>query len=82
MFRFGDLFGSRKALMIAFISAFASYFLLGISNTLFVLFLSRLPSVFMHAMQGNLLIKLLAIQTYSLQSFKQINDIKLKLYLI
>ncbi|CAK8680399.1 solute carrier family 22 member 18-like [Clavelina lepadiformis] len=50
--RFGDLFGNRIALAIAFTSAFLSYFLLGVANTVFVIFLSRLPSVFMHAMQG------------------------------
>nr|CAB3266144.1 solute carrier family 22 member 18 [Phallusia mammillata] len=50
--RFGDLFGSRTALAIAFISAFCSYLLLGLANTVFVIFLSRLPSAFMHAMQG------------------------------
>jgi len=51
-FRFGDIFGSRTALALAFFSAFLSYFLLGIANTVFLIFLSRFPSVFMHAMQG------------------------------
>uniref|UniRef100_H2Z9D2 Major facilitator superfamily (MFS) profile domain-containing protein n=1 Tax=Ciona savignyi TaxID=51511 RepID=H2Z9D2_CIOSA len=50
--RFGDLFGCRYALALAFSSAFLSYFLLGVANTVFIIFVSRLPSVFMHAMQG------------------------------
>ncbi|XP_002131621.2 solute carrier family 22 member 18 [Ciona intestinalis] len=50
--RFGDLFGCKYALALAFLSAFLSYFLLGVANTVFIIFLSRLPSVFMHAMQG------------------------------
>ena len=50
--RFGDIFGSRAALFLAFGSAAMTYFLLGIANSVGMLFLSRLPSVFMHAMQG------------------------------
>ncbi|GFR98816.1 solute carrier family 22 member 18-like [Elysia marginata] len=50
--RFGDLFGSRQAMMLAFASASLSYFLLFISSSIPLLFVSRLPSVFMHAMQG------------------------------
>ena len=50
--RFGDLFGGRAAMTLAYISAALSYFLLGMSSSVPLLFLSRLPSVFMHAMQG------------------------------
>jgi len=50
--RFGDLFGSRFALAVAFASSSLSYLLVGLSNTVLVLFLSRLPSAFMHGMQG------------------------------
>ena len=50
--RFGDLFGSRMAMTLAFLAAAASYFLLYMSFSMTILFLSRLPSVFMHAMQG------------------------------
>eukprot|EP00094_Tigriopus_californicus_P004950 TCALIF_04768-PA protein Name:"Similar to Slc22a18 Solute carrier family 22 member 18 (Rattus norvegicus)" AED:0.25 eAED:0.25 QI:143/0.8/0.83/1/1/1/6/119/483 len=51
--RLGDLFGERLALMVAFASAGLSYFLMGISYTIPILFASRLPSVFMHVMQGS-----------------------------
>ncbi|XP_039248180.2 solute carrier family 22 member 18-like [Styela clava] len=50
--RFGDLFGSKYALLLAFFAAFMSYFLLGLATTVFMVFLSRLPSVCMHAMHG------------------------------
>lgn len=54
--RFGDIFGGRAALTLAFGSAAASYALLGVSDSIFVLFMSRLPSVFMHGMQGGQMI--------------------------
>ena len=50
--RFGDQFGSRAALVMAFAAAATSYGLLGLAGSVWVLFLSRLPSMFMHAMQG------------------------------
>ncbi|CAH1774902.1 unnamed protein product, partial [Owenia fusiformis] len=50
--RFGDLFGGQAALVLAFGAAAISYAILGVSYSIPVLFLSRLPSVFMHAMQG------------------------------
>ena len=50
--RFGDIFGSRAALALAFAAATCSYFLLGMAWSVGMLFVSRLPSVFMHAMQG------------------------------
>lgn len=50
--RVGDLFGDRVALIIAFASAATSYFVMGISDSMPMLFLSRLFSVFMHVMQG------------------------------
>ena len=50
--RFGDIFGSRAALVLSFAAAALSYSILGIASTVSMLFLSRLPSVFMHAMQG------------------------------
>ena len=52
--RFGDIFGGRAALTLAFMAAALSYGLLGLSYSLPVLFISRLPSVFMHAMQGTM----------------------------
>ena len=51
--RLGDVVGERIPLVLAFSSAFLSYFLMGIADNLTLLFLSRLPSVFMHVMQGN-----------------------------
>ncbi len=50
--RIGDVMGERVPLILAFSSAFLSYFLMGIADNLTVLFLSRLPSVLMHVMQG------------------------------
>jgi OCT family organic cation transporter-like MFS transporter 18 len=46
--------GERVPLILAFSSAFLSYFLMGIADNLTVLFLSRLPSVLMHVMQGEM----------------------------
>ncbi|CAL1535727.1 unnamed protein product [Lymnaea stagnalis] len=54
--RFGDLFGSRLAMMLSFLAAASSYLLLGLSTNMPLLFLSRLPSVFMHAMQAGQMI--------------------------
>lgn len=54
--RFGDIFGGRAALSLAFISAAMSYLLLSMTTSVTMLFLSRLPSVFMHAMQGGQMI--------------------------
>ncbi len=51
--RLGDVMGERIPLILAFGSAFLSYFLMGVADNLTVLFLSRLPSVLMHVMQGN-----------------------------
>lgn len=50
--RFGDVFGGRKSFILAFISASCSYGILGFAHTIPVLFLSRLPVIFMHAMQA------------------------------
>ncbi|XP_064597654.1 solute carrier family 22 member 18-like [Liolophura sinensis] len=54
--RFGDLFGGRAAMSLAFVSAALSYGLVSMAYSVPVLFLSRLPSVFLHAMQGGLMI--------------------------
>ena len=50
--RFGDLYGGRAALTLAFIASAISYGLLGVAGSIPMLFLSRLPSLAMHAMQG------------------------------
>lgn len=54
--RLGDKLGERVALIVAFLAATASYFLMGIADNIPLLFLSRLPSVFMHTMQGSQMI--------------------------
>lgn len=54
--RIGDVLGEKFALVLAFSGATASYFLMGISYSLPLLFLSRLPSVVMHTMQGSQMI--------------------------
>ncbi|XP_051885006.1 solute carrier family 22 member 18 [Pristis pectinata] len=50
--RFGDLFGSRAALSLAYLSSGFTCVLMGLSTNVSLLFLSRLPSVFMHGMQA------------------------------
>ncbi|EDO38586.1 predicted protein, partial [Nematostella vectensis] len=54
--RFGDLFGSKAALGLAFSASALSYGLLSVSTSVPMLFFSRLPSVFMHVMQGSQMI--------------------------
>lgn len=51
-FRFGDLYGGRAALVLAFVSSTMTYGTLGFAYSIPVLFFSRAMSVFMHAMQG------------------------------
>ena len=61
--RIGDTLGERFALILAFSGATLSYLLMGIADNLPMLFLSRLPSVVMHTMQGKKhLIKLLRLR--------------------
>jgi len=50
--RFGDLHGGRAALLIAFISATLMYFMLWAANSIPFLFIAKVPSLLMHAMQG------------------------------
>ncbi|XP_067902184.1 solute carrier family 22 member 18 isoform X2 [Heterodontus francisci] len=50
--RFGDLFGGRAALSLAYLSSGLTYVLMGLSTSVSLLFLSRVPSVFMHGMQA------------------------------
>ena len=50
--RIGDTLGEKFALILAFSGATLSYLLMGLANSLPMLFLSRLPSVVMHTMQG------------------------------
>uniref|UniRef100_A0A8V0ZY47 Organic cation transporter-like protein 2 n=1 Tax=Gallus gallus TaxID=9031 RepID=A0A8V0ZY47_CHICK len=50
--RFADQFGNRAALTLSCASASAFFLLLSISTSVPILFLSRLPSVFMHGLPG------------------------------
>ena len=50
--RFGDLFGTRNALILAFLASASSYGLLAVASSFSVLLLSRLPSVCMHSFHG------------------------------
>merc|ERR1711953_39864 len=54
--RIGDLYGERTALSVAFVSSILTYSLTFLSYSLPVLFLSRVPSVFLHVMQGSQMI--------------------------
>ncbi|NWH67010.1 S22AI protein, partial [Geococcyx californianus] len=50
--RFADQFGSRAALILSCASGSAFFLLLSISTSIPLLFLSRLPAVFMHGLPG------------------------------
>merc|ERR1712012_1058217 len=54
--RIGDIYGEKTALIIAFSSSILTYLMTFLSHSLPVLFLSRLPSVFLHVMQGSQMI--------------------------
>jgi len=51
--RLGDLLGERTALITAFTASLLTYTLTGLATSLPLLFLSRIPSVFLHVMQGS-----------------------------
>ncbi|XP_020630963.1 solute carrier family 22 member 18-like isoform X2 [Orbicella faveolata] len=50
--RFGDVFGSRMALMLSCSAAVLAYGILSLANSVPMLFLSRIPMGFMHTFQG------------------------------
>ena len=50
--RFGDLFGARSALLVAFTSSLLTYLVLALANSIPALFLSRICAFMMHAMHG------------------------------
>ena len=52
--RFGDIFGARAALLLAFLSSFCTYLILAMANDIPALFFSRLFAFMMHAMHGTL----------------------------
>ncbi|XP_053304521.1 solute carrier family 22 member 18 [Spea bombifrons] len=50
--RFSDQYGPRAALLLSFLSASVYYLILAFTTSIPFLFLSRLPSVFMHGLPG------------------------------
>ncbi|NXS39350.1 S22AI protein, partial [Balaeniceps rex] len=50
--RFADQFGTRAALIISCVSGSAFFLLMSISTSIALLFLSRLPALFMHGLPG------------------------------
>ena len=50
--RFGDVFGAKAALLVAFTGSLLFYVLLAVANNVTFLFLSRLCGFVMHAMHG------------------------------
>ncbi|XP_038264013.1 solute carrier family 22 member 18 isoform X1 [Dermochelys coriacea] len=50
--RFADQFGTRAALTLSYLSGSAFFLLLSVSTSVPLLFLSRIPSVFMHGLPG------------------------------
>lgn len=54
--QFGDKMGGQAAMILAFLSASLTYVLLGLAGSFLMVFISRLPSVFMHAMQAGQMI--------------------------
>lgn len=51
--RFGDVYGGRAALGLAYASAAVIYGILGIANTTALIFVSRIPSLFLHSFHGS-----------------------------
>ena len=54
--RFGDVFGTKIALIAAFASAYASSAMMGIASSIPMLFLSRFLAIFSQALQGKKMI--------------------------
>lgn len=50
--RFGDLFGARAALSLACAATSVFFVLLAIADHPFLLFIHKLPTVFMHVLPG------------------------------
>ncbi|XP_019407738.1 PREDICTED: solute carrier family 22 member 18 isoform X3 [Crocodylus porosus] len=50
--RFADRFGARAALMLSSFAGFVLFLLLSVSTSIPVLFLSRIPAIFMHGLPG------------------------------
>ncbi|XP_064193117.1 solute carrier family 22 member 18 isoform X2 [Anguilla rostrata] len=50
--RFGDLFGARAAFTLSSVASIVFYVLLGLANSMPMLFIQKLPTVFMHTLSG------------------------------
>lgn len=50
--RFGDLFGARAALSVACASTIVFFLLLAVANHPAMLFIHKLPTLFMHVIPG------------------------------
>ncbi|KAJ7344381.1 hypothetical protein JRQ81_000331 [Phrynocephalus forsythii] len=50
--RFADRFGTRAALILSYMAESLCFFLLSVSTSIPLLFLSRVPSIFMHGLPG------------------------------
>ncbi|KAI6661601.1 hypothetical protein LOD99_13474 [Oopsacas minuta] len=50
--RFGDIYGAKKALLLAFVSTILTYFFLAITDSVHFIVISRLCAMFMSTMQG------------------------------
>ena len=50
--RFGDIYGAKKSLLLAFISTILTYFFLAIADSVHYVVISRVCGLFMAAMQG------------------------------
>lgn len=50
--RFSDIFGARAALSLSCLASAIYYFLLAAADSAWLLFLHKLPAVFMHGLPG------------------------------
>lgn len=53
VFRFADVFGARAALSVSCLASVVYFLLLAVADNTFMLFVHKLPAVFMHALPGN-----------------------------
>lgn len=51
--RFADIFGARAALSVSCVASVIYFLLLTVADSPFMLFVHKLPAVFMHALPGN-----------------------------
>lgn len=51
--RFADVFGARTALSVSCLASVVYFLLLTVADSTFMLFVHKLPAVFMHGLPGN-----------------------------